>query len=62
LDRRKNKFPVGEMMVMLLVPFAVLTPPLADQPAGVAKLLFCRKVQPDTFCQYTVTLLPEWLM
>ena len=56
--KRKNKFPVGVVMVMLLVPLAVLTPPLADQLAGVARLLFCCKVQPDTFCQYTVTVLP----
>ncbi len=56
---RKNKLPVGAVIVVLLVPLAVVTPPLADQLAGVARLLFCCKVQPVTFCQYTVTMLPE---
>ena len=60
--KRKNKVSVGEVMVMLLVPLAVLTPPLADQLAGVDRLLFCRKVQPETFCQYTVTAPMDWLM
>ena len=54
--KRKNKFPVGVVMLMLLVPLAVLMPPLADQLAGTARLLFCCKVQPVTFCQYTVTV------
>ena len=49
-------------MLTLLVPLVVLTPPLADQFAGKARLLFCCKLQPDTFCQYTVTMLPERLM
>ena len=43
-------------MVMLLVPLEVVTPPLADQLAGKVRLLFCCKLQPVTFCQYTVTV------
>ena len=44
------------------MPLEVVTPLLADQLAGNARLLFCCKFQPDTFCQYTVTVVPEWLM
>jgi hypothetical protein len=41
------------------MPLKVVTPPLADQFVGKDRLLFCCKLQPETFCQYTVTVLPE---
>ncbi len=53
---RKNKFPAGGVMFRKFVPLEGVTPPLADQLAGIARLLFCCKLQPDTFCQYTVTV------
>jgi hypothetical protein len=40
LLNRKNKLPVGDVMVMLFVPLLVVTPPLTDQPAGTARLPF----------------------
>jgi len=41
------------------VPLEVVQLVLTDQPPGVAKSLFCCKLQPGTFCQYTVTMDPE---
>jgi hypothetical protein len=61
--KRKNKFPVGDVMVMLLVPLAVLTPPLADQLAGKARLLFCcKRATAGSLATRLMTLLPEWMM
>jgi hypothetical protein len=45
LERRKNKFPVGEVIVMLFVPLAVLIKyPLIIQPTDATRLLFCCNV------------------
>ncbi len=52
---------MGEARIREFVPLAVVQLLLTDQPAGMARLVFCCKLQPVTFCQYTVTVLPEWL-
>jgi hypothetical protein len=45
LLKRKNRFPVGGVMVMLLVPLAVVMEyPLVVQLAVAAGLLFCSNV------------------
>ena len=59
---RKNRFPAGDVRIREFVVPIVAQLLLTDQPAGVARLLFCCKLQPDTFCQNTVTVLPERLM
>ena len=62
-DKRKNSFPVGGLMVTLLVPLPVFTvPPYAPQPDMGARLLLVRSVQVTVFGQETITLLPECAM
>ena len=55
-------FPVGELMVRLLVPFALTTPLHADHPAELPRLLSCCKFQPVTVGQDTVTAPPDVLI
>ncbi len=62
LVNRKNKFPGGEVRFKQAVPLEVVQLVLTVQLAGSVRLLFCCKVQPGASCQYTVTVLPEWLL
>src|ERR1035437_5629074 len=62
-DRRKNKFPVGEVTVMLLfVPSSEMVKPAVDQLA-VARFEFCCSTNPvEGEGHETFTLVPECVM
>ncbi len=58
-DRRKNKFPVGEVMVVKLFVASLEMPTLADQLA-VDRLEFCCNTKPvDGYGHEIFTLPPE---
>ena len=54
--------PVDELMVRQLVPLTFTAPLHADHPFDTARLLFCCKFQPLTFCQDTFTAPPDVLI
>ena len=59
---RKNKFPVGDVMIMKLFVPLLETPLLVDQ-LEVVKSEFCCNVQPvEGYGHDTITLLPERVM
>ncbi len=47
------------MICREFVPLEVVTPPLADQLAGSERLLFCCKLQPETFSHEIVIVFPD---